>query len=482
VVVSKSAIARLNHFELFVDAEFVSSYRADALIIATPTGSTAYSLGAGGPILHPDVDAFLITPVSPHGLTHRPVVVRDTVEIEIRVKTGKEEAYLSFDGQVGMPARVATSCAASRRSIRPGCCGFRKHFSRCSPPSSSGENADQSDSGLRDGAWPLRGEVSPHRQKTRSRIWMRLAAERGERNAVSKNVLNEIHPGLPSTHSTLASERSIELRRRPRQGPPLVLLHGLGRRWQVFLPIIPAFSLRWHIFAVDLRGHGKSSRVARGYHGPQYSEDIACFLRERVSTPAVLFGHSLGGMLAMWVASHHPELVRALILGDNIIVARTTFNNPMYTALFSGLRDLARTGGGVEQIADRIGKIVLPLPGSDAGEFTTIRELPGNDKAYLLSWARCVQQADPDTYDMTLDGSSLEGWDGETVLRGITCPTLLLASQPGVRRPDVRRGCGAGHALAATSHPCEVPNLGHALFIQQPEPVLRAVTNFLESL
>lgn len=105
VVISKSAIARLNHFEVFVDAEFVSSYRADALIIATPTGSTAYSLGAGGPILNPDVNAFVITPVSPHGLTHRPVVVRDTVEIEIHVNTGKEEAYLSFDGQVGVPAR-----------------------------------------------------------------------------------------------------------------------------------------------------------------------------------------------------------------------------------------------------------------------------------------------------------------------------------------------------------------------------------------
>jgi NAD+ kinase len=105
LVVSKSAIARLNHFELFVDSEFVSSYKADGLIIATPTGSTAYSLGAGGPILEPDVDAFVITPVSPHGLTHRPVVVRDTVEIEIQVKTGQEEAYLSFDGQVGMPMR-----------------------------------------------------------------------------------------------------------------------------------------------------------------------------------------------------------------------------------------------------------------------------------------------------------------------------------------------------------------------------------------
>src|ERR1700687_1645249 len=105
LVVSKSAIARLNHFELFVDAEFVSSYKADGLIIATPTGSTAYSLGAGGPILKPDVAGFVIPPVSPHGLTHRPVVVRDTVEIEVRVKTGEEEAYLSLDGQVGMPVR-----------------------------------------------------------------------------------------------------------------------------------------------------------------------------------------------------------------------------------------------------------------------------------------------------------------------------------------------------------------------------------------
>jgi NAD+ kinase len=105
LVVSKSSIARLNHFELFVDTEFVSSYKADALIIATPTGSTAYSLGAGGPILKPDVNAFVITPVSPHGLTHRPVVVCDTVQIEIQVKTGQEEAYLSLDGQIGMPVR-----------------------------------------------------------------------------------------------------------------------------------------------------------------------------------------------------------------------------------------------------------------------------------------------------------------------------------------------------------------------------------------
>ncbi len=103
VIVSKSSIARLNHFDLFIDQMFVSAYKADGLIIATPTGSTAYSLAAGGPILTPTVHAFVITPVSPHALTHRPLLVPDTAEIQVQVNTGQEEAYLSVDGQVGMP-------------------------------------------------------------------------------------------------------------------------------------------------------------------------------------------------------------------------------------------------------------------------------------------------------------------------------------------------------------------------------------------
>ena len=105
VIVNKSALARLNSYDLYIDKAFVTTYKADGLIVSTPTGSTAYSMAAGGPILMPSVDAFVITPVSPHSLTHRPLVVRDSVEIEIVVKTGEEEAYLSVDGQVGMPVR-----------------------------------------------------------------------------------------------------------------------------------------------------------------------------------------------------------------------------------------------------------------------------------------------------------------------------------------------------------------------------------------
>ena len=103
VVVGKGTIARLNHCDVYIDRVFVSSYQADSLIVSTPTGSTAYSLAAGGPILMPSVDAFVITPVSAHSLTHRPLVVRDTAEIDIVVKTGEDEAYLSIDGQIGMP-------------------------------------------------------------------------------------------------------------------------------------------------------------------------------------------------------------------------------------------------------------------------------------------------------------------------------------------------------------------------------------------
>lgn len=289
---------------------------------------------------------------------------------------------------------------------------------------------------------------------------------------------NESHPGLVE-HTFDAGEVKLNYAEGPRNGPPLVLLHGLGRRWQVFLPIIPALSLRWHIFVPDLRGHGKSSHVARGYHGPQFCSDIAKLVREHIGEPVVLFGHSLGGMLAMSVASTDGDFVRALILGDNMIVGRD-LRHPMYTALFAGLRDAARAGGSIEHIAKQIGDIILPVPGTN--ESLAIRQLPGNDEPYLLAWARCVQLVDPETYEMTLDGSSLEGWDGERVLRGITCPTLLLQGAP--QMGGLMSDSDVELAARILRRPVHVKfkNLGHALFIQQPEPVLRAVTNFLEAL
>jgi NAD+ kinase len=105
VVVNKTALARLNTYELFVDGAFVTNYRADGMIIATPTGSTAYSLSAGGPVVMPTVNAFVITPVAPHSLTHRPLVVPDSAVVEILLRSDGEVAYLSLDGQPGLDLR-----------------------------------------------------------------------------------------------------------------------------------------------------------------------------------------------------------------------------------------------------------------------------------------------------------------------------------------------------------------------------------------
>jgi NAD+ kinase len=105
VVMNQSAVARITDFEVRVNGTFVANYKADGLIISTPTGSTAYSLAAGGPILAPDVPGFVITPVASHALTNRPLVVKDNAVIEARIVFTREEAFLTVDGQVGTPLR-----------------------------------------------------------------------------------------------------------------------------------------------------------------------------------------------------------------------------------------------------------------------------------------------------------------------------------------------------------------------------------------
>ena len=119
-IVNKVSIARLASLDLYIDDMFVSNYKADGMIVATPTGSTAYSVAAGGPILMPSVEAFVVTPVSPHSLTHRPLVVRDTSEIVVLVNTEQESAYLSIDGQVGMELRDGDRivCRKSQHSVK----------------------------------------------------------------------------------------------------------------------------------------------------------------------------------------------------------------------------------------------------------------------------------------------------------------------------------------------------------------------------
>jgi NAD+ kinase len=117
-VVSKGFLARMIKVETSVDGQFLTVLRGDGLIIATPTGSTAYSLSAGGPIVHPAVDAMIFTPICPHTLTNRPIVIPATARVEAVLRSTEEGALVTFDGQVGVHLRqndvVAVTTAAHR--------------------------------------------------------------------------------------------------------------------------------------------------------------------------------------------------------------------------------------------------------------------------------------------------------------------------------------------------------------------------------
>ena len=103
IVINKGALARIVNLEVFVDGQYMTSYRADGLIIASPTGSTAYSLSAGGPIIHPSMRALVLSPICPFALTNRPIVMPDsaTIKVQLTTRNEDEDVRVTLDGQTG---------------------------------------------------------------------------------------------------------------------------------------------------------------------------------------------------------------------------------------------------------------------------------------------------------------------------------------------------------------------------------------------
>jgi NAD+ kinase len=117
VVINKSALARIIEIEAYLNHQFVNSFRADGLIISTPTGSTAYNLSAGGPVIFPSMNAVVITPICPFTLSNRPIVVPDVATIELLLKTDQEEVTLTLDGQVGFSLNVEDRIVIGKSSV-----------------------------------------------------------------------------------------------------------------------------------------------------------------------------------------------------------------------------------------------------------------------------------------------------------------------------------------------------------------------------
>jgi pimeloyl-ACP methyl ester carboxylesterase len=273
-------------------------------------------------------------------------------------------------------------------------------------------------------------------------------------------------------------EGSLQAASGPVSGPPLLFLHGVTRRWQDFLTLLPVLAGRWQIHGLDFRGHGNSGRGAGKYRVVDYVADAVSLLQSRLSEPAVIYGHSLGALVAAAVAAALPGRVRAVVLEDPPAPALIqNIRETPFFHLFAGLHELAGSRLPVSEVARRLAEV--RLPGSDG---TSVRLGKIRDATALRFGARCLQDLDPDVLVPLLNGQWLTGYDWAQVLDGVRCPALLL-------RADEASGgmLSAGEANAMTERLADatridLPGCGHLIHWEQAEKTLRHVVGFLESL
>jgi pimeloyl-ACP methyl ester carboxylesterase len=227
--------------------------------------------------------------------------------------------------------------------------------------------------------------------------------------------------------------------------------------------------MRWHVFALDLRGHGKSGRVAGEYRPEHYVEDVVTFLERQLVDRAILFGHSLGGWIALLVAAQQKEKIGALILGDpplNLDQFLAIENSKERIDMWRKMRGLAGSGLTVPELA------------------SALADSPSSGEA--LGWAKALSQVDPDAAQYHAEGrldEYVEKVDLEGALRQLRCPVLLVQGDPSqggvVSDEDVERVL----ALLADGVYVRLEGKGHDLGLSTWEvaPLLRTITSFLES-
>lgn len=265
----------------------------------------------------------------------------------------------------------------------------------------------------------------------------------------------------------------------PPHGPPLLLLHGITRRWQDFVTLLPALAVRWHVHALDLRGHGKSDRRHGEYHVTDYLDDIGGFLELQPPAPTVIYGHSLGALVAAAAAARWPSAVRAVVLEDppSEAFVRNLHSSPFY-AMFSGLRRLAAAGRSIDDTSHQLAELRLPGPHGH----TLMRLGDLRDPTSLRFSARSLQDLDPTTLDVLLDGDWLAGYDYQAVFRAIRCPALLLRADENFGGMLPRSDAEQIAKLVPGCSLVDFPREGHLLHWMATETICRLVMGFLEAV
>ncbi|MBK8901577.1 MAG: alpha/beta hydrolase [Anaerolineaceae bacterium] len=256
----------------------------------------------------------------------------------------------------------------------------------------------------------------------------------------------------------------------PGPGPSLVILHGLTGSHDEFLHLAPILARQAHLYLLDMRGHGRSGWTQSGYTVADYGRDVVEFLQQVVGETAVLLGHSLGAMVAAWVAANRPDLVHGLILEESPFYILEDLTSSWIYPYFASLRDYLgphhASGGSLAQMVAYVGQVSVDTAVSD-----DIRQ-----RAVQL------QQFDPAALEPLLRQELLGDQDPDRLLAQITCPVHLIAAEQGsggvMSLEDVQwivaRVPHAAHTIVKSS--------GHDIHLDRPQAFFRAVISFLWKL
>ena len=269
----------------------------------------------------------------------------------------------------------------------------------------------------------------------------------------------------------------------PANGRPLILIHGGSARWQAFENIIPELSATHHLFALDLRGHGKSGRAAGQYTVADYASDIIAFMRACVTEPPILLGHSLGGIVALMAAAQMAGELTAVLIGDAPLTAST------WRAVLEngreGLitwRDLSALPSTIDQLYEAVkdGPTIRP----EDGRRVPMRDVFG-DEHPIYDWiAPNLYHQDPDVLTILIEeyDRAAAGYEMEQLLPAIDCPVLLLQADPDAG--GLMTDTEVARAMELLPQPTRVrlKGISHVLHNEDKEGVLTAVLNYLHSL
>ena len=240
----------------------------------------------------------------------------------------------------------------------------------------------------------------------------------------------------------------------PDNGPPLVLIHGIGGRWENWSAVIDDFAKDWHVFAVDLRGHGDSGITPNKYRFIDYPIEIVEFLRNVVGEPAFLVGHSLGAVTAAGVSAVTPDLVAAAVLEDP----------PLYvekTSQFQTIYEIRMKNLSVADTAIELRKINTSL-----------------SNEAIAKLAITVTKVDPEAWAFPGDGQIAESWNPDAVLAEITLPVLLMQASPNMGAALSDSEATRADDLLTNGRYVKWNDVGHGMHDAQPERFVQLVNAF----